>query len=99
MLLIVGTFRLPPENLTSARQAMRSMVDASRAEPGCLQYDYAEDLFDPGLIHVIERWVDRSALDAHFASDHIRAWRDSWVDHAIGQRNLVLFETDELKAI
>lgn len=99
MLLIVGTFRLPPENLASARQAMKSMVDASRAEPGCLQYDYAEDLFDPGLIHVIERWVDRPALDAHFATDHIRAWRASWAELGIGERDLSLFEGNDPKPV
>jgi quinol monooxygenase YgiN len=95
MLIIVGTFRLPPENLASARSSMRTMVELSRREAGCLQYDYAEDVFDPGLIHVTERWADRQALEAHFASEHIRTWRNSWSNHAIGDRNLVLFETGD----
>ncbi|MFD2755762.1 putative quinol monooxygenase [Comamonas terrae] len=38
MLLIVGTVRLPAENLERAKPAMRAMVQASRAEPGCLEY-------------------------------------------------------------
>ena len=36
MLLIVGTVSLPAENLVHARPAMRAMVEASRAEAGCL---------------------------------------------------------------
>lgn len=67
MLLIVGTIRLPPENLDAARPVMRRMVEASRAEPGCLDYGYAEDVLDPGLIHVKELWTDQAALDRHFA--------------------------------
>ena len=47
MLLIVGTVSLPAENLVHARPAMRAMVDASRAEAGCLAYHYAEDVLVP----------------------------------------------------
>src|SRR5215475_14349412 len=68
MLLIVGTIRLAPENLNAARPVMREMVEASRAELGCLHYSYAQDLLDPGLVHVKELWRDAAALDRHFAS-------------------------------
>ena len=92
MLLIVGTVRLPPENLERARPVMQVMVETSRAEDGCLEYSYAEDLFVPGLIHVKERWTDQSALDAHFASPHIRVWREAWSVLGIGERDLVVYE-------
>lgn len=65
MLLIVGTFRLPAHNLEQARPIMRRMAEASRAEAGCAEYVYAEDLFEPGLIHVRELWADQAALDHH----------------------------------
>ncbi|MEN7536969.1 putative quinol monooxygenase [Aurantiacibacter flavus] len=68
MLLIVGTVRLPAHNLEAARPIMQRMAEASRAEEGCAEYSYAEDLFDPGLIHVKEMWVDQHALDRHSAS-------------------------------
>ena len=54
MLLIVGTVRLPADNLDRARPIMQRMAQASRAEEGCVEYGYAEDVFDPGLIHVKE---------------------------------------------
>jgi quinol monooxygenase YgiN len=63
MLLIVGTVRMPAQSVAAARPVMQAMVDASRAEPGCVEYVYAEDLFDPGLIHVKELWSDLPALD------------------------------------
>ena len=78
MLLIVGTVRLPASNLDRARPAMRAMVQASRAETGCLEYSYGEDVLEPGLIHVKELWSDQAALDAHFTSSHIQAWRAAW---------------------
>jgi len=41
------------------------MAEASRAEEGCIDYGYAEDIFDTGLIHVKEIWTDQAALDQH----------------------------------
>jgi quinol monooxygenase YgiN len=95
VLLIVGTLRLPPENLSRARPAMAKMVQSSRPEQGCLVYAYAEDILEPGLIHVRELWTDQAALDRHFASEHIREWRSTWVSLGIGERNLQAFEVGE----
>ena len=98
MLLIVGTVRLPAENLERARPAMQAMVQASRAEEGCLEYGYAEDVLVPGLIHVKERWSSQAALDAHFASAHIQAWRSAWLELGIGERNLQVYEVSQPRA-
>jgi quinol monooxygenase YgiN len=95
MLLIVGTIRLPAGLLDAARPKMALMVEASRAEVGCLEYSYAEDVLDPGLIHVKERWRDRVSLDGHFKSAHIAAWRSSWHALGIGERSLSLYEIGE----
>ena len=95
MLLIIGTVRLPPGKLAAARPAMRAMVEASRAEDGCVTYGYAEDVLDPGLIHVKEIWRDQAALDRHFASRHIKEWRAAWPALGIGERNLQVYELGE----
>jgi quinol monooxygenase YgiN len=92
MILISGTIRLPATGLARALPAMTDMMAASRAEPGCIFYAYAIDLFDPGLIHVVERWTDRVALAAHFASPHLAAWRAQFADLGITERNLMLIE-------
>ncbi|RIV92257.1 antibiotic biosynthesis monooxygenase [Aurantiacibacter xanthus] len=95
MLLIVGTVRLPAHNLEAARPIMQRMAEASRAEDGCAQYSYAEDLFDPGLIHVKEMWVDQHALDRHFATAHLAEWRAAWPDLGIGERDLRVYDVGE----
>jgi quinol monooxygenase YgiN len=95
VLLIVGTVRLPPERLHDARPAMRAMVEASRAEDGCLEYSYAEDALDPGLIRVTELWRDQAALDRHFRSAHIAAWRAAWPALGLRDRDLRKYEVGE----
>ena len=92
MILISGTIRLPVAGLAAALPAMTAMMAASRAEPGCIAYAYAQDLLDPGLIHVAERWTDRAALAAHFASPHLAAWRAQFASLGITERNLILME-------
>lgn len=99
MLLIVGTIRIPPGSLDNARPAMTAMVNASRAEPGCVHYSYAEDVLEPGLIHVKELWHDRAALELHFSTDHIARWRASWPVIGVTDRQLKLFEIGEAELI
>ena len=71
---------------------MTRMVEASRAEAGCLEYSYAEDVMEPGLIRVTERWKDRAALERHLAAPHLAEWRASWPGLEIGQRKLMKYE-------
>lgn len=94
MLLIVGTVRLPAEKLEDARLVMQRMIQASRAETGCIEYSYAQDILDPSLIHVKELWQDRVSLDKHFTSGHIADWRSEWPRLGITDRNLMLYDVD-----
>jgi quinol monooxygenase YgiN len=95
MLLITGTVRLPAGGLDRARAAMEKMVASSRAEDGCFTYAYAQDVFDPTLIHVVERWRDREALKAHGASPHMAEWRAAAGDIGLHDRDLKVYEADD----
>ncbi len=95
----MGTVRLPPENLAAAKPHMLAMVEASRGESGCLNYAYSQDLFDPGLFHVIEQWRDREALKLHFQTPHMTVWRAAWLRLGIGDRSLVMVEAAEAEPI
>ena len=61
-LLVAGTIRVPLQNLVDFRPHMLAMLTATRAEDGCLDYTYAEDVAEPGLIRVFEVWRDQAAL-------------------------------------
>tara|TARA_R110002051_G_scaffold73594_3_gene133761 strand:+ start:15677 stop:15973 length:297 start_codon:yes stop_codon:yes gene_type:complete len=94
MIVIEGTVRVPPERVEAARPAMETMIRASRAEPGCIDYAYSVDLLDPGLVRVTERWESREALKAHFAAPHMAAWREEIASLGITDRSLRLYEAD-----
>ena len=90
-LVIAGTVRVPPANLDTFRPHMKAMMEATRAEAGCVAYSYAEDVGEPGLVHVFEEWADQAAIDAHFASAHMAVWRGHWPAFGVSDRALTLY--------
>lgn len=94
MIVIEGTVRIPPENLEAARPVMEQMIRASRAEDGCIDYAYAVDVLDPGLVRVTERWASREALAAHFKAAHMATWRAFFPELGITDRSLRLYEAE-----
>ena len=99
MLIVAGTVRVPPQNFEGLRPHMAAMLTASRAEDGCLDYGYAEDVIEAGLVHVFERWRDRAALDAHFRTPHMAAWRAAWPSFGVSDRRLFAYEVASESAI
>jgi quinol monooxygenase YgiN len=99
MLMIVGTVRVPPGSVDSARAHMHAVINASRGEEGCLAYSYGEDVLDPGLIHVVERWRDWGAFHAHGNSAHADAWRALWPELGLKERDLVAYEVGEARSV
>ena len=91
MIVIEGTIRVA--DLAKARPHMKTMIQASRKEPGCIDYAYAIDIVDPTLIRVVERWQDRHALDRHINSAHIQSWRSAWPDIGVTDRSLRLYDS------
>lgn len=99
MIIIMGTVRIEPANIAAALPAMQRMVAASSAEDGCELYAYSQDLVDPGLVRISERWRDRDALKAHFATPHMAEWREVIPTLGISDRNLALFEANDGEAV
>jgi quinol monooxygenase YgiN len=75
MIAVIGEFRMPLENRELARGMMDRVVQATRAEAGCIAYSYAEDVLDPGLYRISELWESREALAVHFDAPHMKVWQ------------------------
>lgn len=57
------------------KQELLKMVDETRKEKGCLNYDLHVDEKDPSTFLFYENWVSMMALDNHFQSKHFLALR------------------------
>jgi len=54
--------------------ALRPLVAASRAEPGCLLYQAHRDPDDPNVIFLYEQYDDETAYQAHAESEHFKRY-------------------------
>jgi len=92
VIVVTGNFRLPNESRQAGREAMGRIIEASRAEPGCIAYAYAEDVSDPGLFRVSEAWVSREALAAHLDTPNMQLWRQERAALGMTERQVTAYE-------
>ena len=95
MIAVLGSFRFPADKLDAARPLMREVIEATRAEPGCRAYSYAEDVAEPGLFRVHEAWDSREALKAHFATAHMKEWQAVRETLGFRDREVAAYEVGE----
>jgi quinol monooxygenase YgiN len=92
VIIVTGEIRVPAERMAEARAHMRAVLEATRREPGCRLYAFGEDVLDPGLIRIVERWDDWASLDAHGKTEHIRVWGEYARSIGIGGRDIEAHE-------
>ena len=74
MLQIEGWLKLATGEFEKVREQAIAMVKATNEEQGCMHYAFAQDIADPDLIRISERWDSPEALAAHGASAHMAAF-------------------------
>jgi quinol monooxygenase YgiN len=90
--ILAGTVRFPLEKLDAALAMMTEMMRLSRAEDGCVEYVYSQDLIEPELVHVFEVWRDEAALHGHHTAPHFEKWKAE--RSALGMTDRRLFRYD-----
>jgi quinol monooxygenase YgiN len=74
MLIVLAKAKVGDGALDAAKAAIADMVAASNAEEGCIAYAFTQDLGDPSILHIVEKWRDEEALRVHFATPHMAAF-------------------------
>ncbi len=97
--LVLGTLRFPPAAMDKVRPPLQTLVAATREHDGCIAYDVAEDLFDPGLIRFSELWPDASALERHLQAPHIPPWRAIARELGLQSRDFTAYEAGKSWAV
>lgn len=95
MLIVLAKAKLGADSMAAARAAIADMVAASNAEDGCIAYAFTEDMLQPGVIHIVEKWQDEAALAAHFATPHMAAFGASIAGLDFEVIEAVKFHADE----
>lgn len=95
MLIVLAEAVLGEGSLDAAREAMATMVAASRAEAGCVSYAYAQDILDPEKLHIVEKWTDDAALAFHFQTPHMAAFQTALASLDVTITDLAKFQADD----
>ena len=61
-----------PEHLDDARDAIKGILDATHAEPGCRQFVLHEGQ-DDGCLYLYEEWDNEAALAKHYDQPYTKA--------------------------
>lgn len=72
MYTIIGTVTARPETRAELAELLAAQVAPTRAERGCINYDFHVDAANPCVFVFYENWTNRAALDAHLAMPHLQ---------------------------
>ncbi|MET0143216.1 MAG: antibiotic biosynthesis monooxygenase [Ilumatobacteraceae bacterium] len=92
MLIVAGVFQVDPDRRDEFIRGRAPAMEASRAEPGCLEYVFAPDPIVPGRVVLLERWTDEASL-----ADHIAALRLARKDAAPSADEVPVLSSEILK--
>ena len=73
MIFITAKFAVRPEHADRWPEISRAFTEATRAEEGCLWFDWSRSLDDPHEYVLVEAFRDGDAGSAHVGSEHFRA--------------------------
>ncbi|MBO9444898.1 putative quinol monooxygenase [Ruegeria sp. R14_0] len=69
-----GYISVPDNRIAQVRAALSDHIALTRAEPGCIAFDVAEDVEVSGRFNVSEVFENQAAFDAHQARTKASAW-------------------------
>ena len=73
MIFITAKFAVRPEHAEEWPEISRAFTEATRAEDGCLWFDWSRSLDDPTEYVLVEAFRDGDAGAAHVGSAHFKA--------------------------
>lgn len=95
MLIVLAKAQVGEGAMAPAMAAIAEMVAASNAEEGCIAYAFTQDVLQPGVLHIVEKWQDEAALVAHFATPHMAAFGAAIAGLDFTVIEALKFHTDE----
>lgn len=92
MIFITAKFRVRPEDADRWPQLSREFTEATRAEEGCLWFDWSRSLDDPTEYVLVEAFRDGAAGSAHVGSEHFKEAQRTLPPHLAETPRIVNFE-------
>jgi quinol monooxygenase YgiN len=91
MIFITAKFRVKPEHADRWPEIADEFTKATRAEPGCLWFDWSRSLDDANEYVLVEAFRDGDAGGAHVNSDHFKKAQRTLPQHLAETPRIVNF--------
>lgn len=95
MIFITAKFAVRPEHAEAWPEISRAFTEATRAEPGCLWFDWSRSIDDPNEYVLVEAFRDGDAGAAHVGSAHFRAAQDELPPYLAATPRIVSQSVDQ----
>jgi quinol monooxygenase YgiN len=95
LIFITAKFRVRPEDADAWPRIAADFTVATRAEPGCLWFEWSRSVDDPTQYVLVEAFRDGEAGAAHVQSEHFRAAQAALPPHLVETPRIVNFELEQ----
>lgn len=69
---VIARFQAKRGSEHTLRSLLLKLVEPTRKEKGCINYDLHQSRQDAGLFFFYENWTDQASLDRHLESLHVK---------------------------
>ena len=95
MIFITARFQVQPEHADDWPELSRAFTEATRAEDGCLWFDWSRSLDDPNEYVLVEAFRDGEAGGAHVNSAHFKAAQQELPPYLAATPHIINVELDQ----
>ena len=75
-LTIVANIKANPDKIELVKAELLKLIDITRAEDGCINYDLHQDNENPAHFLFYENWESRELWQAHMGAPHLAAYME-----------------------
>lgn len=95
MIFITASFQVKPESADRWPEIAEPFTAATRAEPGCLWFEWSRSVEDPHRYVLVEAFRDADAGGAHVGSAHFRDAQRDLPPHLAATPKVINVELDQ----
>lgn len=92
MLILIAKFKTKPECREDLIELAKNAIEPSRAEEGCIIYDFLQDPFSKDAFTFYEKWRSREDLELHFEEPHFKEFAEKVPELIVGKPSLISYE-------
>ena len=87
-IIVVAHFAAKPGKEAALQELLRSLIEPTRKEAGCLRYELNQEIEKPAAFTFAEKFTNREAFDVHSKSPYVKS---------LGERSAELIESRQVR--